>query len=72
MKNHFLRTIDIRGNVMNEDILLESWKSLHMNIELTDIQYDSKDKDIDPAVEESIRVELEMNHYIQTSIAVHI
>ena len=37
MKNHVLRTIDIRGNVMNEDILLECWKSLHMNIELIDI-----------------------------------
>lgn len=72
MKNHVLRTLNIRGNVMNEDILLECWKSLHMNIELTDIQYDSKDKAIDEDVVESIRQELAMNRYIQTDIAVHI
>ena len=37
MKNSVLRTLDIRGNYMNEDILMEFWVSLHNNIELTDL-----------------------------------
>ena len=71
-KNHVLRTIDVRGNYMNEEILMEFWESLHMNIELTDLEYDSQDKVLCEKVEESIKMELEMNHYIQSNIAVHI
>ena len=49
---------------MNEEILEELWSSLHENIELVELLFDSQDKVIEEAALESIQMELENNLYI--------
>lgn len=46
-KNHFIHKIDVRENYMNEEILESLWDSLHFNIELTELSFDSQDNELD-------------------------
>ena len=57
---------------MNEEILEELWSSLHENIELVELLFDSQDKVIEEAALESIQMELENNLYIQDTIVEHV
>jgi len=57
---------------MNEEILEELWSSLHDNIELVELLFDSQDKVIEEAALESIQMELENNLYIQDTIVEHV
>lgn len=41
LKDRNLKTLDIRGNYMNEEILEQLWHSLHCNIDLVDLMFDS-------------------------------
>jgi hypothetical protein len=57
---------------MNEDILEELWSSLHHNIEIVDLLFESQDKVLEQIVLDSVRMELEKNRQIQNGIIVHI
>ena len=62
--NHFIHKLDIRGNYMNEEILEALWDSLHFNIELTELHFDSQDNELDQIAIQSVQMQLEINKYI--------
>ena len=53
-KNNTIHTLDITGNYMNEDILEELWESLHGNIDLVNLYYDSQDKVLEEEAIQSV------------------
>ena len=72
LQNHVVKRLDIRGNYMNEQILETLWDSLHDNFIITDLLFDSKDKELKAKALESVQMELRINREINETIIAHL
>lgn len=62
--NEKIKSLDLRGNYLNEEILEQIWVGMHHNMSLTQILFDTKDVFVEPEALESIMLETEINRHI--------